>query len=110
MIEGARNRVPGAPHWDLFRNAERDHPALIAAMSGEIQRYALAHPEFNSTSAGTEILPTWAQRDEWNRAFGGDSLQLFGMVVWVMLFDDAQTWRTSKETLNGTEVRIYRRA
>ncbi len=110
MIEGATNRVPGATHWDVFRTAQRDHPDLITAMSDEARNYAAARAEVNSTAAGAEILPGWAQRDEWNRAFGADSSQLFGMVVWVTLFDDAATWRTAKETVNGNQVRIYRRA
>lgn len=110
MIEGASNRVPGAPHWDIFRQAQRDHRDLIAAMSDELSNYAEARTEINSTAAGAEILSTWARRDEWNRAFGGDSSQLFGMVVWVTLFDDARTWRTAKETVGGNEVRIYRQA
>ncbi len=110
MIEGASNRVPAAPHWDVFRQAERDHPDLIAALSDEIRKHTAGLPEVNSTTAGAAILPKWARRDEWSRLFGSRSSQLFGMVVWVTLFDDAQTWRTATETVEGRQVRIYRRA
>lgn len=110
MIEGANDRVPGAPHWNIFRQAERDHPDLIAALSDEIRNCAAGRAEVNSTAAGAEILPNWPRRDEWSCAFGGNSSQLFGMVVWVTLFDDAQTWRTAKEKVSGNQVRIYRRA
>lgn len=110
MIEGANDRVPGAPHWDIFRQAEREHPDQITALSDEVRKYAAARIEVNSTAAGSEILPQWPQRDEWNRAFGGNSSQLFGMVVWVTLFDDAQIWRTVKETVDGRQVRVYRKA
>jgi hypothetical protein len=110
MIEGASNRVPAAPHWDNFRQAERDNPDLIAALADEIRKLAAGLTEVNSTTAGTAILPKWPRRDEWSRLFGSNSSQLFGMVVWVTLFDDAQTWRTATEEVGGRQVRIYRRA
>lgn len=52
MIEGASNRVPAAPHWDIFRQAERDHPNLIAALADEIRKSAAGLTEVNSTTAG----------------------------------------------------------
>lgn len=110
MIEGARNRVSGAPHWDIFRQAEREHPDQITTLADEVRRYAAARIEVNSTAAGSEILAQWPQRDEWNRTFGGNSSKLFGMVVWVTLFDDAQNWRTEQKTVDGRQVRVYQKA
>jgi hypothetical protein len=97
-------------HWDIFRQTERDHPDLIAALADEIRKYAAGLTEVNSTTAGAAILPKWARRGEWSCLCGSNSSQLFGMVVWVTLFDDAQMWRTVTETVDGRQVRIYRRA
>jgi hypothetical protein len=110
MIEGASNRVPAAPHWDIFRQAELQQPELIASLSEEIQRYVAPLTEVNSTTAGHAILPNWPGRNEWNRHYAANSSQLFGMVVWVTLFDCPENWRTTSEPVGDRQVRIYRRA
>jgi len=110
MIEGASNRVPAAPHWEAYCQAERNFPELIADLSQEIRKYAASLPEVNSTTAGSVILPKWALRNEWNREFGMNSSQLFGMVLWVTLFDDPDIWRSASETAGDRPIRIYHRA
>ena len=109
VIEGAGRRIPGGPHWELYRQAERDHPDLIVSLAKEIRSYATGKDELNSTTAGREILPRWSRRDEYNRLFASTGSELFGMVAWVALFDDSTTWRTTREEVEGRDVRVYRR-
>lgn len=104
MIVGASGRIPAGDHWDLFRQAEQQHPVLLSELADTIRKHVAPLSEVNSTAAGAAILPTWARRDEWNRLFGGTSSQLFGMVLWATLFDDAASWR-----VEGSQPRIYRR-
>jgi len=110
MLEGAIARIPAPDYWDLFRQAENQHPTLIAELADVIRLYAASLSEVNSTAAGAAILPTWARRNDWDRLFSGSSSQLFGMVLWVALFDDTASWRVSSETVAGRQARIYRRA
>lgn len=62
--------------------------------------------EVNSTVAGGEILRKWSRINEWNKLFGSDGSSLFGMVMWVTLFDDDDEW-VVQQTENG---RIYSRS
>ena len=110
MIKGAINRVSDAPHWDVFKQAERDHPDIIESLNDHIRNNVEGRAQINSTEMGADVLKRWNRCDEWNQIFGDNTSQLFGMVLWVMLFDDEQTWRTSKEMVEGRQVRIYRRA
>jgi hypothetical protein len=110
MIDGARNRVSQANHWNLYREAEQQHPDLLADLTAAIRNHVAPLREINSTAAGAAILSAWPRRNDWNTAFGSRSSQLFGMVLWVTLFDDAATWKQSFENVGGSQVRIYRRA
>jgi hypothetical protein len=109
MIEGESNRVPVPEFWDIYRKAESEHPELVAALAAEIRNYAAGLQEVNTTTAGATILPNWPRHEEWNRTFGSISSKLFGMVAWVALFDDTQSWKSNVETVDGRKVRIYRR-
>ncbi len=109
MIEGESTRVPSPDYWDIYRKAESEHAELVAALATEIRNYAAGLPEVNTTTAGAKILPSWPRQEEWNRTFGSISSKLFGMVAWVAMFDDTQTWKSSVETVEGRKVRIYRR-
>jgi len=110
MIEGARNRVSPADHWDLYRQAEQQHPDLLADLTAAIRNHVAPLQEVNSTTAGAAILSGWGRRDEWSRTFGSRSSQLFGMVLWAAMFDDAATWRQSFEDIGGAQARVYRHA
>ena len=110
MIEGSGNRIPGGEHFKVYRDAEKDHPDLIASLADEIRNYAAGRDELDSTTAGREILARWSRRDEFNRLFASNGSVMFGMVTWVALFDDSTTWRTSRESVEGRDVRVYRRA
>jgi hypothetical protein len=109
MIEGASNRVPEPPYWDLYRQGVREHPGLIDSLTEEQRTFITGKQEINSTDAGREILSRWEQRDEWKRQFPDDGAQLFGMVLWVTLFDDAATWRRVPKTINDRKVHVYHR-
>jgi hypothetical protein len=108
MIEGARNGIPPAPHWDIYRAAKRDYPRLIESLEDAILRHMDGKREVSSTAAGNAILSIWEYRDEWNQHFGADSSKLFGMVMRATFFgDDAQLWRSRFETVEGCSVRVY---
>jgi hypothetical protein len=111
MLESVYSRVPAASHWDLFRSAERDHPALVASLAEAIRAYAADRDEVSSTVATRVLLSTWPGREEWNRRYsnGKDAAKLFGMVMWVALYDDAGLWRSETQVINGRRYRIYRR-
>jgi hypothetical protein len=108
MLAGVTNRVPSADHWSLFRQAEQTHPELIQPLIAEIQAYAADKQEFDSTTAGREILSRWSRWGDWSRTFPADGSKLFGMVMWVD--DHAAVWHTANETVGGRSVRVYRRA
>jgi len=110
MIVDAKSRVPDANHWDIFRKAEQSQPALIAELANEFRKHVASKPDFNSTAVGAAILGAWTRRDEFTRIFGSDAAQLFGMVAWTALFDDAAVWRSTSEAVGGRKVRVYRRA
>ncbi len=110
MLAGATNRVSSADHWALFRQAEQLHPDLIRALIAEIQGYAADKQEMSSTTAGREILGRWSRRADWSRTFPANGSQLFGMVMWVAMYDDKALWQTASETVEGRSVRVYRRA
>jgi hypothetical protein len=109
MLENAIDRIPAGSHWDIFRQAERQHPDLIASLAEEIRKNVAALDEVSSTAVGGAILPKWSGQEEWNRLFASVSSNLFGMVMWVALFDDTSLWSTTTETVNGRPVRTYRR-
>jgi hypothetical protein len=109
MLEGVSQRVPDGDHWTLFRDAEAQHPEMIKSLSDAIRQYAADKQEFNSTVAGRDILDHWTHRDEWNRTFPGSSSKLFGMVVFVAMYDDATLWQTWKEKVGERNVRKYRK-
>ena len=107
MIEGANNRVPPSDHWDIFRQGDDDHHDLIAALSMEIRTYTDSLGEVNSTEAGATILSRWTRAGERARTFGKNSSKLFGMVMWVVFFDDRTVWRTEQRTIGERQVRVY---
>ena len=107
MIEGANNRVPPSDHWDIFRQGDDDHHDLIAALSMEIRTYTDSLGEVNSTEALLTILSRWTHKGKWARTFGKNSSKLFGMVMWVVFFDDRTVWRTEQRTIGERQVRVY---
>jgi hypothetical protein len=109
MLEGVTSRVPAADHWKLFHHAEHEQPELISALAEEIRRYAANKDELNSTVAGREVLGGWTKRNEWSHTFPADGAKLFGMVMWVAMYDDRANWQTVTETVGGRNVRVYRR-
>ncbi len=111
MLDGVCSRVTAAEHWDIFRSAERDHSALVNSLAEAIRAYAAKRDELSSTEAGRVLLSTWSKRAEWNRCYpqGRDAVKLFGMVMWVALYDDASLWRSETQVINGRQYRTYRR-
>jgi hypothetical protein len=75
-----------------------------------LPRHGVRWRVVNSTTAGAGILAGWGHMDEWNGVFGIHGAQLFGMVLWVTLFDDAAMWRQTLENMAGGQARVYRRA
>ena len=105
MLDGVTRRVPAAEHWNLFRQAEQDQPELINSLIQKVHRYVADKHELNSTATGSEILGRWSKRDEWSRTFPANGSKLFGMVMWVAMYDDSGRWQTATEL----DLRVYRR-
>ncbi len=109
MIDGVSQRIPDGDHWKIYRDAEAQYPDVINSLSEAIRQYAADKHEFNSTAAGRDMLDRWDRRNEWNRTFPGSSSKLFGMVVFVAIYDAAAQWQTWKEKVGDRDIRKYRR-
>jgi hypothetical protein len=116
MIKGARNRVPTVEYWDLYRNAERLVPGLVASMAGAAREYveevcdslAPHEVEINSTKACSAVLKRSKDTKWWRAEFGDAVRRLFGMILWVVLFDDPDhLWETDMVDHRQRKERYY---
>lgn len=115
----AANRVPSPEHWNVYRRVQNEHPDLVRDMYDTIadivarREYMERDGRFpNSSWIGSQILPSWPRRDEWNNACAQSldaSNALFGQIMWTVMFDHASKWCTTV-TPNANldrEERVY---
>ena len=118
-LKKASRRESKAGHWEIFRRARREAPALCDAMYRTIAE-AIESQEFfdsekrqmpNSTWVGKRILTSWKHKEEWDRFCGDEdaSSALFGEIMWTYMWDDEREWYTTKtsKTNEGREERVY---